>query len=108
MAATTGRLVKTCEAIKELRLAGLSKHWAGALLKQYAGAASQYVLRPGSTTPPFARRGLTCSAAPYMIWRGSACAFRNVWAAVAFSLLRRGWLRLSGLAPLRLSSRRFR
>eukprot|EP00969_Alexandrium_andersonii_P095528 4220663-Alexandrium_andersonii.AAC.1 len=50
MAATTGRLMKTVDASKELRLAGLSKHWAGALLKQYAGAASQYVLRLGAAT----------------------------------------------------------
>eukprot|EP00969_Alexandrium_andersonii_P180673 7984427-Alexandrium_andersonii.AAC.1 len=50
MAATTERLKKTFAAIQELRLAGLSKHWAGALLKQYAGAASQYVLRLGAAT----------------------------------------------------------
>eukprot|EP00969_Alexandrium_andersonii_P145788 6447861-Alexandrium_andersonii.AAC.1 len=50
MAAATDRLVETFDAIKELRLAGLSKRWAGALLKQYAGAASQYVLRLGAAT----------------------------------------------------------
>eukprot|EP00969_Alexandrium_andersonii_P123173 5444022-Alexandrium_andersonii.AAC.1 len=50
MAATTARLQKTFEAIKELKLAGLSKHWAGALLKQYAGSAFQYVLRLGAAT----------------------------------------------------------
>eukprot|EP00969_Alexandrium_andersonii_P111325 4915411-Alexandrium_andersonii.AAC.1 len=48
MAAATDRLMKTFDAIKELRLAELSKHWAGALLKQYAGAASQNVLRLGA------------------------------------------------------------
>eukprot|EP00969_Alexandrium_andersonii_P201132 8886070-Alexandrium_andersonii.AAC.1 len=48
MAAATDRLVKTFDAIEELRLAGLSEHWAGVLLKQYAGAASQYVLRLGA------------------------------------------------------------
>eukprot|EP00969_Alexandrium_andersonii_P187320 8276565-Alexandrium_andersonii.AAC.1 len=42
--------MKTFEAIRELKLAGLSKHWAGALLKQYAGATSQYVLRLGAAT----------------------------------------------------------
>eukprot|EP00969_Alexandrium_andersonii_P231416 10220274-Alexandrium_andersonii.AAC.1 len=56
MAATTDRLWKTFEAIKEPRLAGLSGHWAGALLKQYAGAASQYVLRLGAATVEEARK----------------------------------------------------
>eukprot|EP00969_Alexandrium_andersonii_P007588 330393-Alexandrium_andersonii.AAC.1 len=56
MAATVGRLAKTVAAIKELRLAGLSGHWAGALLKQYAGAASQYVLRLGASTVEEARK----------------------------------------------------
>eukprot|EP00975_Prorocentrum_lima_P052438 10991804-Prorocentrum_lima.AAC.1 len=50
MADASERLKKTFEAIQELKMAGLSKHWAGALLKQYAGAASQYVLRLGAAT----------------------------------------------------------
>eukprot|EP00969_Alexandrium_andersonii_P015273 667139-Alexandrium_andersonii.AAC.1 len=56
MAAATARLQKTFEAIRELKLAGLGKRWAGALLKQYAGAASQYVLRLGAATVEEARK----------------------------------------------------
>eukprot|EP00969_Alexandrium_andersonii_P156671 6926404-Alexandrium_andersonii.AAC.1 len=65
MAAATDRLVKTFDAIKELRLVGLSKHWAGALLKQYAGAASQYVLRLDAATVEEAQR---CDAALRQAW----------------------------------------
>eukprot|EP00969_Alexandrium_andersonii_P199181 8795588-Alexandrium_andersonii.AAC.1 len=56
MAMETGRFQKAFGAIKELRLAGLSDHWAGALLRQYAGAASQYVLRLGAAALEEARK----------------------------------------------------
>lgn len=49
--AATARLQGLWDRLTKLLTAGLSKHVAGALLRSYAGAASQFVLRLSAATP---------------------------------------------------------